>query len=128
MPIPWMEKYKGNKHSKWKGGRLKTVLGYILIYAPKHPFRNKVGKGYVLEHRLVMEKKLGRYLTKNEIVHHINGIKDDNRLKNLVLTTFSEHTKFHKTGQIVKESSKQKHRENIKKRNRNNNGRLLPIK
>lgn len=66
----------------WKGGRVK-LRGYILIYKPDHP--NAINKRYVFEHRLVIEKKIGRYLERWEIVHHINGIKDDNRLENLEL-------------------------------------------
>lgn len=75
---------KGNRNPYWSGGRYKDQLnGYILVYKPKHPFAKK--KGYVLEHRLVMEKFLGRYLRKNEIVHHRNKRKDDNRIENLEL-------------------------------------------
>ena len=72
---------KGENHYAWKGGRYKTTKGYIDIFNPKHP-RARGGK-YVLEHRLVMEKYLGRYLEPYEQVHHRNGIKDDNRLANL---------------------------------------------
>lgn len=72
----------GKNNGNWKGGRL-IKGGYVLIYCPEHPFAKN--KGYVFEHRLVMEKKLGRYLTKEEIIHHINGIKDDNREENLEL-------------------------------------------
>ena len=75
----------GKDHYAWKGGRLKTTKGYIDIYIPGHPHAR--GGKYVLEHRLVMEKKLGRYLERYEIVHHKNGIKDDNRLRNLELWT-----------------------------------------
>ena len=75
--------FLGNKCYNWKGGRKKTDKGYILVYQPTHP--NQV-KRYIPEHRLIMEKFLGRYLRLEEIVHHKNGIKDDNRLENLLLT------------------------------------------
>ena len=85
---------KGEKSPMWKGGRT-ISRGYILIYKPSHPFCNK--QGYILEHRLVMEKFLKRYLTSEEVVHHINGIKDDNRLNNLMLFhNNSLHHKYHR--------------------------------
>lgn len=67
--------------------------GYKYIFLPKHPFCSK--QGYVAEHRLVMEKKLGRYLTAEELVHHKNEIRSDNRESNLILCNFSEHAKIH---------------------------------
>jgi len=74
----------GEGHPEWKGGRTINKDGYIEIYSPDHPNRRK-HTPYVLEHRLVMENHLGRYLKKTEVVHHRNGVKDDNRIENLEL-------------------------------------------
>jgi len=87
IPLKKIKRNKGKKSTGWKGGKYSTKRdGYIYLYCPEHPFSVRGGKGgggYVLEHRLVMEKILGRYLTKEEDVHHKNGIKNDNRPKNL---------------------------------------------
>jgi len=81
---------KGKKHPRWKGGKKFTSNGYVLIYRPNHP--NARSGGFVLEHRLVMEKHLRRFLDKKEIVHHINQDKIDNRIKNLQLfANISDH-------------------------------------
>jgi hypothetical protein len=83
----------GELSPKWKGGK-KSCNGYILEYKPEHPYC-KYGF-YVYKHRLVMEEYLGRYLTIEERIHHINGIKDDNRIENLMLfKNESEHQKYH---------------------------------
>ena len=79
----------GDKNPSWKGGRTRHSEGYIWIKLPKHPNCNK--QGYYQEHRLVMEKHLGRYLKKGEFVHHKNGIKDDNRIENLELMNTIRH-------------------------------------
>lgn len=83
----------GDKNPAWKGG-VRHALGYVYILHHNHP--NSNDKGYVAEHRLVMEKKLGRYLKTEEKIHHINGIKSDNRIENLqLLNGQKEHMKFH---------------------------------
>lgn len=75
------------------GGIYNHAAGYIHIYSPDHP--NKDCRGYVPEHVLVMEKKIGRYIIKPEVVHHINEIKSDNRIENLLLfKNNSEHIKI----------------------------------
>ena len=84
----------GHLHPNWKGGRIKNIQGYIWCLAPDHPNRNS--RGYVLEHRLVMENHLGRMLYPKEVVHHVNGIKDDNRIENLELFSNNrEHVSHH---------------------------------
>ena len=68
----------------------KNVHGYIIL-KKIYGVRNKA----ILMHRYLMELKIGRELKSNECVHHINGIRDDNRIKNLVILTNSQHTKLH---------------------------------
>jgi len=108
--IPWNKGLKGickansgsfkkgdfarEKHPRWNGGRRETVNGYIMVNVPGHP---KAYRNEVYEHIVVAEKKLGRYLEKGENVHHINGIKYDNRPENLVVCkTWAEHQEHHR--------------------------------
>lgn len=85
----------GAKHNSWRGGRKRSGKGYIAIFTPNHPNADKEGR--VLEHRLVMEKSLDRYLDKKERVHHINEIPSDNRIENLILFAgIKEHHAWHK--------------------------------
>lgn len=67
---------------RWKGGQIKNWAGYILVRSPNHPHADK--RGYVFQHRLIVEKQIGRYLKPKEVTHHINKTGDDNRLPNLI--------------------------------------------
>lgn len=75
-------KQMGASNPHWKGGRIE-VSGYVYIYSPGHP--NRTLDGYVCEHRLVMEKHLGRLLTSREAVHHLDGNSRNNGIENLEL-------------------------------------------
>ena len=90
------ETKKKISESHFKGGigfKKKRPDGYIAIYFPEHPKSNK--EGYIMEHDLVMECLIGRHLKDDEVVHHKNEIKDDNRKCNLQLMTNSEHMSYH---------------------------------
>jgi hypothetical protein len=91
------------KRKKDSEKRIKTN-GYIFIYKPKHHRANTMG--YVAEHIYLVEKKLKRKLKKNEVVHHINEIRDDNRLKNLKIMTNSIHSHLHNPNNPFKEHHK----------------------
>ena len=72
----------GKFNSHWIGGR-RMGHKYIRIWQPNHPYAQK--EGYVFEHRLIMEKLIGRYLSLQEVVHHKNKNTKDNRPENLEL-------------------------------------------
>lgn len=70
-----------------------TKEGYKQIYKPNSPEARK--NGYAPEHRVIASKKIGRQLYENEVVHHIDGNKNNNRPKNLWVMTRAEHNKLH---------------------------------
>src|SRR5699024_4851703 len=98
-------------------GRKRTPKGYVALYIKEHPYAGK--DGYVMEHRIVMEMKLGRFLNSVEVVHHLNETKHDNRLNNLELMDHGEHTRLHhieakrsnKTRMLMSEMAKKRFKE-----------------
>lgn len=81
----------GKLNPAWNGGRKQRKDGYVFVYSPTHPHASG---NYVLEHRLVMEKEIGRYLEPNEVVHHIDENPSNNNPDNLRLySSQSEHIK-----------------------------------
>lgn len=114
---------KGKLNPTWHGGRKKNRYGYWQVQALNHPF----GRGtssYVLEHRLVAEKYLltdensveingEKYLSEQYEVHHINGVRDDNRPENLIVMKKGDHARLHN---LINEP----------KRKRDSRGRYLP--
>lgn len=104
----WMEKhgisrrpapFKGlsfrEQNPAWKGGMYVAKNGYRYIYFDK-PHAYKGGRTcYIAEHTIVAEKMLGRKLSKPEVIHHMNGIRNDNRIDNLqVFSDNASHKKY----------------------------------
>ncbi len=83
---------KGSLSHSWKGGK-RMRFGYVEIYKPDHPY---AVQSYVFEHRLVMEESIGRYLKSDEIVHHKNGIRNDNSIENLEVVSRHMHRIIHR--------------------------------
>lgn len=74
----------------WKGGEIVDSQGYVMVWMPNHPMAHK--SGYIKRAHLVIESVTGRHVRPGEDVHHINGVKDDDRAENLQLMTHSQHT------------------------------------
>lgn len=90
---------EGPDNHMWNGGR-SYHKGYVYILNKDHPRAS--GKGYVPEHVLVMEEFIGRNIInsgenkpQDEVVHHINFNRSDNRIENLQIMTVSEHATLH---------------------------------
>lgn len=93
---PATEFKKGQMPSGFKGFSYSIARSkgkpYKLIYSPHHPYATK--RKTVREHRLIMEQMLGRYLRRDEIVHHINGDTLDNRVENLQIMAKRDHDRM----------------------------------
>lgn len=95
---------RGKDNPLYTGDTRISSYGYVLVKNCDHPFAN--GDGHVFEHRLVAEKYLlepqytttingKNYLSKDYVVHHINGIRTDNRPENLQIMSKEAHTQYH---------------------------------
>lgn len=92
-------KARPERNHFWNGGRIVDKHGYILAKTPGHPYVNH--QGYVREHRLVMEQKLGRYLEPGEVVDHIDGNTSNNDPSNLRLfASNAEHLRVTLAGRV----------------------------
>lgn len=84
----------------WRVLSVASKGDYNYARVPDHPAATE--KGYVLEHRIVVENHIGRLLLSNEVVHHRNGDKKDNRPENLEVMTLAGHSSHHNSGQRIK--------------------------
>jgi hypothetical protein len=91
-----LRRKSGSDSYAWKGGRTIGCGGYIKVYKPDHPRADS--KGYIFEHILVAERLLGEYIPEGYVVHHLNGIRNDNREENLwIFPSQSAHMAHHQT-------------------------------
>ena len=87
-----VESHSKELHYRWNGGRFLTTTGYYRIYKPEHRRADK--RGYVFEHIVIWEESNGRQLREDEVVHHLNGIKIDNRPLNLLALRNEKHRRW----------------------------------
>jgi len=80
----------GREHPLYQGGKSHDANGYVTLTSKEHGARR-----HQREHRVLMELHLRRKLTRDEVVHHVNGNKKDNRLENLQVMTRAEHARHH---------------------------------
>lgn len=93
------ESQRGSKSVLWKGGKKINKDGYVCIRVYGRKQR------YYLEHRIILEKYIGRVLLYTEIVHHINSVRTDNKVKNLMIfNSHSAHSRFERDPKNVKPS------------------------
>lgn len=106
----------GERSHFWKGGRFKHPNGYIQIrLTPDHKFYGMADIHHLVpEHRLIMAEHIGRALRDNEIVHHKNGIKDDNIIENLELLDWRLHHKGYHAPELEGEPTTQEVLETFK--------------
>lgn len=90
-----LKKEERLKNKKSKKERILSGAGYWMIPIPDGYEGTVYSCGYIYEHRYVLEKKIGRYLKKDEIAHHLNGNTFDNRPENLEIKSRIEHKKIH---------------------------------
>lgn len=85
------------KFMKNENNLVRELNGYRVIYQPKHhrAMTNKNWSGFVYEHIIIAEESLGRKLQENEVVHHLNGDRSNNRSANLLVVDRSQHAKLH---------------------------------
>lgn len=85
--------------------KIKSSKGYVLVYAPEHP---RASNKRVFEHIVVWETAAGMAIPDGCCIHHLNGVKDDNRIENLQLMTVEEHTILHNSNRRLSEETKRK--------------------
>lgn len=96
----------GERHHRWNGGE-KTSHGYVYVKKPDHPYACK--NGYIHRSHLVWESANGGFVQRGEIIHHIDGSRDNDAIENLQLMTRSEHMSLHMTGKTGKANANYKH-------------------
>ena len=101
-------RFAGQNNPDWQGGRyIEPEKGYVMVRCPSDFAPMARQNGYVLEHRLIMAQSLGRCLEPAEVVHHLNGDLQDNRLENLRL--YADH-RAHYVGNHAQAIADENHR------------------